>query len=232
MRNLKIKNLFKPVIEKISKIFKSKYGIYVKGVILLAALYLVLAPFIPEIVWRVGRAGDSVYLPHRQFTNLGDVFDKQGEGGDEKSSDKEINMIAIPAVGIEAPIVEGEDEDALSRGAWRRPLSSTPDEGGNTVITGHRFQYLPPNNLTFYHLDKAREDDKIFVYWDGMQYDYVVTDIFVVEPSQVEIEENTAEPRLTLYTCTPLWTAQNRLVIIAEPVRTGSNQVELEDIVN
>ncbi len=225
-----IKNLLKSVIQKISEIIKSKYGIYLKGLILLGALYLILAPFIPEIAWRAGRAGDRIYLPHRQFTNFGELFNNQGE--DEQSLDQEMNMISIPAVGIEAPIVEGEDEDALSRGAWRRPLSSTPDNGGNTVITGHRFQYLPPNNMTFYHLDKVREDDKIFVYWDGMQYDYVVTDIFVVEPSQVEIEENTAKPRLTLYTCTPLWTAQKRLVIIAEPVVTDSDQVELEDIVN
>ena len=38
----------------------------------------------------------------------------------------------------------------------------------------------------------------------------------VVTPNQTAIQAPTNDNRLTLYTCTPLWTARNRLVVIAE----------------
>ena len=62
-------------------------------------------------------------------------------------------------VGVNVSIVEGGDDSSLNKGAWHRPGTGNPENGGNMVITGHRFQYLPPNNITFYHLDKMRYVD-------------------------------------------------------------------------
>lgn len=124
------------------------------------------------------------------------------------------NTLVIPQIGVDSPIVEGIGPDVLSGGLWRRPHTSTPDKGGNTVITGHRFLYSS-GPKTFYNLDKVKIGDKFFLFWEGKEYDYEVVDVFVVEPDQIEIEDNTDEPLLTLYTCTPLWSATQRLVIRA-----------------
>jgi sortase A len=53
------------------------------------------------------------------------------------------------------------------------------------------------------------------LHWEGKPYRYMVKNILVVSPSQINIEEPTGENILTLYTCTPLWSAKDRLVIQA-----------------
>ncbi|MEA3356907.1 MAG: class E sortase, partial [Patescibacteria group bacterium] len=136
----------------------------------------------------------------------------------------EENWLVIPCIGVDALIAEGETGDALDRGVWHRPRTGSPDSGGNMVLTAHRFKYLPPNNLTFYHLDKIRKSDKVIVYWNEIEYDYVVTEVFIVDPDRVDIEDESVSPVLTLYTCTPLWTADQRLVVIAEPVEQDSEE--------
>lgn len=124
------------------------------------------------------------------------------------------NRLIITKIAVDAPITEGRNDSALKLGMWRRPLSSTPDKGGNTVITGHRFQYTSGPN-TFFNLDKITVNDLIYVYWEGKEYIYEVYETSVVLPNKVDIENNTNESILTLYTCTPLWTSQKRLVVKA-----------------
>jgi LPXTG-site transpeptidase (sortase) family protein len=184
--------------------------------ILVFLIYLILAPFIPEIAYRLRDLFGLKYKDENIF-----VIDEEKEDwGDGKKDipEREVegNRLVIPTIGVNVAVVEGNDESALSRGVWRRPKSSTPDVGGNTVITGHRFQYMPPNNKTFYNLNKVKKDAKIFLYWKGKEYIYIVSDIFIVEPEQVEIEANTQENILTLYTCHPLWTADKRYVVRGE----------------
>jgi len=84
-------------------------------------------------------------------------------------------------------------------------------------MVGHRFQYTTGPN-TFYLLDKLSIGDEISVYWNKIKYRYSVSHISIVEPTQLEIEAATDYPILTLYTCTPLWTAKNRLVVVATPI--------------
>ncbi len=101
-------------------------------------------------------------------------------------------------------------------GTWHRPNTSNPGETGNSVIIAHRYTYRGAS--TFYNLDKLKNDDEIIVYRQGKEYDYAVTDVKTVPPSAAEIEKSTGDTRLTLYTCTPLWNAKNRLVITTKPI--------------
>ena len=129
------------------------------------------------------------------------------------------NKIMIPKIGVEMPIVEGTNEKiALNQGAWRMPQTSTPDQDGNTVITGHRFKYIPPSKETFYLLDKLAVGDEFVVNWEGLEYNYKVTETKVVEPTALEVLDNTATPRVTIITCTPLFTTKQRLIVIGEPI--------------
>lgn len=125
--------------------------------------------------------------------------------------------LIIEKIGVDAKIVEGDNaRQALNQGIWRMPIGSTPDRGGNTIITAHRYKFLPPNTNTFYLLDKLAIGDRIDVQWQGKQFTYQVKQIKIVTPQAVEILANTKEPQLTLFTCTPLFTSTNRLVVIAE----------------
>ena len=129
-----------------------------------------------------------------------------------------INTLIIPKIGVNINIVEGQTVKALYKGAWRIPGTSTPNQGGNTVISAHRYLYRPPSSRTFYLLDKLVVGDAVKVIWEGVEYNYQVREVKIVEPSQVEILNNTKSPILTLFTCTPLFTSEKRLVVIADLV--------------
>jgi LPXTG-site transpeptidase (sortase) family protein len=127
------------------------------------------------------------------------------------------DRLIIKKIGVNAPIVEAKNSDyGLSKGAWRVPESSTPDKGGNTVITGHRFKYLPPSNLTFYLLNKLEPGDIISVIWKEQDYYYKVKEVKIVKPEDLSILKSTKDSILTLYTCDPIYSQDNRLVVISE----------------
>ncbi len=127
-----------------------------------------------------------------------------------------INRLIIPKIGVNIPIIESTDPVyGLNHGAWHVPESSTPPQGSNTVITAHRFKYLPPSNLTFYLLDKLQIGDIIGIIWDDKEYYYQVQKTKIVPKNDISILENSPKSILTLYTCDPIYSQKNRLVVIA-----------------
>jgi LPXTG-site transpeptidase (sortase) family protein len=193
-------------------------------VLLGLAAYILFSPFYAEL--------DYAYyqLFHKDIATFAQIPSQQAKTSTTSSSTPKTtafalpevsvpdhNAIVIPKIGVDTHILEGTGPETLNNGLWRRPKTSTPDKGGNTVITGHRFLYST-GNKTFYHLDKLQIGDPIIIYWKGKSYGYRVTKQEVVPPTAVEIEDETQDDRITLYTCTPLWSSKNRLVITAEKV--------------
>ncbi len=127
-----------------------------------------------------------------------------------------IKNLSIPSIGVKIPIIEASTEKALERGAWLLPQTSTPDKLKNTVLAAHRYKYRPPHKETFYLLDKVQKGDKLFVAWNGEDYEYTVTSIFVAPPTFVEVLKETKKPTLTLITCHPLFSDKERLIVQGE----------------
>lgn len=216
----KISSTFKRNNKKIP-LRRTIFGI-VRILIVLALLYFIVDPFLPEIQYRIRKLFNIPYkteeyeVQEKKEGIENKNKDEINEQNEEPDNEQVGNRLIIESIGVDVAIVEGNSDKVLSLGAWRRPKTSTPDKGGNTVITGHRYQYFPPSNKTFYNLDKLNAGDEIKVIWNGVEYLYTVSDTKVVEPDQIEIEENTKEPILTLYTCHPLFTAKNRFVVISK----------------
>ncbi len=132
------------------------------------------------------------------------------------------NRITISSVGISAPIIEG-DVNSLEKGAWHRlPQQGDPTKGGNFIVTGHSFVwgYTPQQikeKSIFYNLPDVKNNDTITIKWDGKDYKYKVTDIKKVKPNQTEVETQTKDPQLTVYTCTLAGSSDGRVVVIAKP---------------
>lgn len=131
-------------------------------------------------------------------------------------------VLELPAANIKGKVVDGMDQDAMMRGFWHYPVSSVPGRRGNTVFIGHRFQKLPPNTDTFFNLDVAKVGDKVFVYQGDTSWSYTVVSVRVVEKDDASILSSSGDYRLTLVTCTPLWTAKQRLVVTAIQDRVES----------
>jgi sortase A len=184
----------------------------------LVFLYLIIFPIFPEMKYRLAK-------PDGEPSSLSSSLESENQepaisegvlppGDFAVSSDR----LIIPKIGVNAPIVVSDNEEyGLSQGAWLVPDTSTPDKGGNTVITGHRFKYLPPNNVTFYLFHKLEKGDSVFVVWKEKKYTYKIIETKIVEAAEVSIEYPTKDPRLTLYTCHPIYSQKQRLVVAAEP---------------
>ena len=127
------------------------------------------------------------------------------------------NTLIIPKIGVDIKIIGGEDENyGLDRGSWKLPKSSTPDETGNMILTGHRFKYLPPSNTTFYLFHKLEVGDIASVIWNNESYYYKIKEIKIVSGDDISILKQTNTSTLTMYTCDPIYSTENRLVVIAD----------------
>ena len=176
-------------------------------VVMLLALYIILMPFLPSVQFWVKKTTHA--YPQLVKQNL------PGQPAKQETIPAG-NTLVIPSIGLQQAVNEGSTIAALRKGVWHRPQTSTPPSGGNTVLAGHRFTYTQPQGV-FYSLDKVKVGDSIIMYWQGKKYSYKVTKVFVVSPDRIEIEAPTADPTLTLYTCTPLWNPKDRLVVQAVP---------------
>jgi sortase A len=120
--------------------------------------------------------------------------------------------IQIASIGVEAPVVEGDDWEALKQGAGHHIGSANPGESGNCIISAHNdifgeiFRYLPDVDL----------GDEVFVYTASQVYKYVVTQKRFIEPDDVSVMYSTSSPVLTLISCYPYGIDSHRIVVIAE----------------
>ena len=197
----------KPYIPKISlRLFNNCLTI----VVALLASYIIAVPYLPQFAWWLRHDSPiQTILPKKDSAAAAPVAEQVIEG----------DKLFIPRMELEEPIYGG-GKGNLSKGIWRVSHTSTPDKGGNTVLVGHRFTYKDPTGV-LYHLDKVQHGDLITVHWQGKAYEYKVSDIKVVPASEVSVEDNTTDPQLTIYTCTPLWSVENRLVVIAKPLESA-----------
>lgn len=169
-------------------------------VLILCGAYLLLLTFSPSI---------EVIPSGNELNTSDDKKDKR-------------NRVQIEEIDLEVPYFEG-DASVLEKGAWHRfPERGDPEEGGNFILSAHRFYLgLTPQGTRkrspFYRLEELRVGDKIRTFFDNKWYDYKVTRTYQVEPDDIYIEEPTDEHIMTLYTCTLAGSADGRVVIEARP---------------
>ena len=133
------------------------------------------------------------------------------------------NRLYIPKIDVNLPYATGS-ETVMEQGAWwRQPQNGNPKDGGNFVLSAHRFimGLTPQQTLRkspFYNIGKLKTGDELVVDYDGKRYTYEISKIFSVTPDAIEIENRTNEPQLTLYSCTLGGSADGREVIVAKPI--------------
>ena len=131
------------------------------------------------------------------------------------------NRLYIPKIDINLPYSTGGAE-TMERGAWwRKPENGNPKDGGNFVLSAHRFimGLTPQQTLRkspFYNIDKLTVGDEIIIDYNGVRYNYIISEKQSVKPDAVEIEQHTDQPQLTLYSCTLGGANDGRDVIIAK----------------
>lgn len=176
------------------------------AVVIGLGLYITLLPWLPNISLWWNQLWSDGYVYHGQLSG-----NQDGDGLVDPPKD---NRLVVPSINLDEPIIEGANLGVIGGGGtWRLPHTSNPVDGGNTVIVGHRWSYSDP--ATFYHLDKISVGERFAIWWQEKEYVYEVFDSRVVPATELSVEAPSPEPIVTLYTCTPIWTAANRLVIQA-----------------
>lgn len=119
--------------------------------------------------------------------------------------------IQIPAIGVDAPVVLGDDWDQLRRGVGQHVGSPDPGQKGNLVLSAHNDVF----GEIFRDLDRLKPGDQVIVFTNLHQYVYVVATSQIVLPTQVDVMAPTQEPVVTLISCYPLLVDNKRIVIKA-----------------
>ena len=120
--------------------------------------------------------------------------------------------IQIPAIGVNAPTVEGDDWEALKQGAGHHVGSANPGERGNCVISAHNDIF----GKIFRNLPDVDLGDDIFVHTASHVYHYEVTQKRIIDPTEVSVMESTSSPVITLISCYPYGIDTHRIVVIGE----------------
>ncbi|PWH16233.1 MAG: hypothetical protein DDG60_04305 [Anaerolineae bacterium] len=119
--------------------------------------------------------------------------------------------IQIPAIKVDAPIVQGDSWEQLKKGVGQHIGTPNPGENGNIVLSAHNDIF----GEIFRELDKLQPGDVVILYTAQRQYTYVVTGTQIVEPTRVEVMAPTPNATLTLISCYPYMIDTERIVVSA-----------------
>jgi sortase A len=126
---------------------------------------------------------------------------------------EQARVLQIPAIDVHAPIVEGVyDWEQLKRGVGHHIGSALPGQTGNMVLAAHNDIY----GEIFRHLDQLAPGDEFTISTELRSYTYVITDIDVVAPTDVQVMAQTGHASATLISCYPYQINTQRIVVFAD----------------
>lgn len=120
--------------------------------------------------------------------------------------------IEIPAIEIDAPIVQGDGWEQLKQGVGQHIGTGLPGQPGNMVLSAHNDIY----GELFRYLDRLAPGDEIIIHSGTRTFTYVVQKTLVVEPSEVWVMDPVDETIVSLISCYPYLIDNKRIVVRAE----------------
>jgi sortase A len=122
-----------------------------------------------------------------------------------------IGTIDVPAIGVEAPIIDGTDPSALARGTGRYQQSSFPGLGKVVAIAGHRTTF----GAVFRRIDTLKQGDKVVLTMPYGTFTYRVFAHEIVKATDWSILRRRPFETLVLSSCHPLYSASHRWIVYA-----------------
>ncbi len=132
--------------------------------------------------------------------------------------------LSIPKLSLEnIPVPTGDSQVELDReGIIHLEDTGAPwKKNSNTVIVGHALGFLfTKTPYAFYELDQLKPGDEIVVKdQEDKDYTFKVYDLITVRPEDFWITYPIpGKPTISLQTCTPIPTFENRLIVRGELV--------------
>lgn len=183
--------------------------------VFLVGLILILIPVASNIKARkvegklisdFNKSKSEAQVNNSSISSNSSTKDNNEDGVKPRHNENAIALIKINAIGLEAPIVEGENNLNYTVGKY----TNSADFGayGNTILAAH-------NNMAgsiFRDLKDVNVGEIITIETKRNIFNYKVTDKIVVEPNDSSVlKENMREKEITLITCTNH--AKERLIV-------------------
>ncbi|MGZ4675670.1 MAG: class E sortase [Acidimicrobiia bacterium] len=124
----------------------------------------------------------------------------------------EIGRIQIPKTGLDQPVREGVEQMVIDAGPAHWPGTASFGGWGNVVLAGHRTSHTEP----FLRNAELAPGDEIVLSDDTGSYHYAVTGVEVVPNTAMWIVDQHPGRTLTIFTCHPIGSSAERLVVHAE----------------
>ncbi|MEP5764557.1 MAG: class D sortase [Halieaceae bacterium] len=121
-------------------------------------------------------------------------------------------VLALPDLGLKVPVYGSASDLDMDRGAGWIQGTAAPGDVGNIGIAGHRDGY-------FRVLKDAEIGDALSLQTAAGEQRYVIDEILIVDPLDVEVLDPSDQQRITLVTCYPFYfvgSAPQRYVVKAQ----------------
>ena len=123
----------------------------------------------------------------------------------------EIGRIQIPKTGLDQPVREGVEQMVIDAGPAHWPGTAAFGGWGNVVLAGHRTSHTEP----FLRNAELAPGDDIVLSDPTGSYHYGVTSVEVVPNTAMWIVDQHPGRTLTIFTCHPIGSSAERLVVRA-----------------
>ncbi len=172
-------------------------------------------PLIAAVVLPSGHSfsgeNDGIPIPNESEIpeHLKPIVQSMAEIPIPTQSPQQAMRIQIDAITIDAPIVQGDGWEQLKKGVGQHIGSINPGESGNLIFSAHNDIY----GEIFKNLDQLESGDIIRVFTSQTTYEYTVYQTQIVDPTYVEVLNQTRNPIITLISCYPYGVNNQRIVI-------------------
>jgi sortase A len=127
---------------------------------------------------------------------------------------EQARRLQIPAIGVDHPIVQGDDWEQLKKGVGQYVGSAVPGQTGNVVLSAHNDIY----GEIFRYLDRLAPGNEVIISTERESYTYIIREIRVVEPTDVWVMQPTETAQATLISCYPYRIDTRRIVVFTDLV--------------
>ena len=127
----------------------------------------------------------------------------------EIATGQAIGRIEVPAIDVDAVVVQGTDDATLQKGPGHYPDTGLPGQRMTMGIAGHRTTYLAP----FRNINELQSGDEVILRMPYGEFTYEVEKTEIVEPTEVDIVRDVGHERVVLTACHPLYSAAERYAV-------------------
>jgi sortase A len=167
-------------------------------------------------------SSDHLNLPKIDFSLWGEHRLQAYQRSAGNQSGTPLAVLRIPKINLEAPLFDGTDDITLNHAVGRIAGTARPGESGNIGIAGHRDGF-------FRGLKDVVVGDAIELKTLEGTDTYVVDQIQIVKPNQVDVLRPRPVPSVTLVTCYPFYflgSAPHRYIVTASLSRETKGEAE------